>query len=168
MLRELHMELGIPDDYGCDNTRPEYEEADTLVKVGPNLVGRVQRLTPETAEKWQGMVAAAEKDEISLMIVSGYRSIDYQAKLIRTKINAGQVIGRILQVNAAPGFSEHHSGRAIDIATPGSRPLTEDFEATKAFGWLQENADKFGFYMSYPRDNTQGFIYEPWHWARKA
>ncbi len=168
MLRELHMELGIPDDYGCGNTRPEYEEADTLVKVGPNLVGRMQRLTPETAEKWLDMVAAAKKDEISLMIVSGYRSIDYQAQLIRTKISAGQVIGQILEVNAAPGFSEHHSGRAIDIATPGSRPLTEDFEATAAFSWLQENADKFGFDMSYPRDNAGGFIYEPWHWAQKA
>ena len=168
MLRELHMELGIPDDYGCGNTRPEYEEAETLVKVGPNLVGRMQRLTPETAEKWLDMVAAAKKDEISLMIVSSYRSIDYQAQLIRTKISAGQVIGQILEVNAAPGFSEHHSGRAIDIATPGSRPLTEDFEATAAFSWLQENADKFGFDMSYPRDNAGGFIYEPWHWAQKA
>ncbi len=77
MLRELHIELGIPDDYGCGNTRPEYEEADALVNVGPNLVGRMQRLTPETAEKWQDLVAAAKKDEITLMIVSGYRSIEY-------------------------------------------------------------------------------------------
>jgi len=168
MLRELHQELGIPDDYGRDHTRPKFEEADTLVKVGPNLVGRMQRLTPETAGKWQDTVAAARKDDISLLIVSGFRSIDYQAQLIRDKIDAGQVIGEILQVNAAPGFSEHHSGRAIDIATPGSRPLTEAFEATAAFQWLQENAEKFGFSMSYPRDNTQGFIYEPWHWAQKA
>ena len=168
MLRELHQELGIPDDYGRDDTRPKFEEADTLVKVGPNLVGRMQRLTPETAAKWQDMVTAARKDDISLLIVSGFRSVDYQAQLIRAKIDAGQVIGEILAVNAAPGFSEHHSGRAIDIATPGSRPLTEGFEATAAFHWLQENAKKFDFSMSYPRDNTQGFIYEPWHWARKT
>ena len=128
----------------------------------------MQRLTPETAEQWQDMVAAAGQDTVSLMIVSGYRSIEYQARLIRTKINAGQVISQILQVNAAPGFSEHHSGRAIDIATPGSRPLTEDFEETAAFRWLQENAAKFGFSMSYPRDNAGGFIYEQWHWAQKA
>jgi D-alanyl-D-alanine carboxypeptidase len=168
MLRELHQELGIPDDYGLDDTRPEFEEAEALVKVGPNLVGRMQRLTPETAAKWQDMVAAAGKDDVSLLIVSGYRSIDYQAQLIRAKIDAGQVISEILAVNAAPGFSEHHSGRAIDIATPGSRPLTENFEATTAFRWLQENAGIFGFSMSYPRDNAGGFIYEPWHWAQKA
>ena len=168
MLRELHQELGIPDDYGQDDTRPEFGEAEALVNVGPNLVGRMQRLTPETAAKWQDMVAAAGNDDVSLLIVSGYRSIDYQAQLIRSKIDAGQVISEILAVNAAPGFSEHHSGRAIDIATPGSRPLTENFEATTAFRWLQENAEKFGFSMSYPRDNAGGFIYEPWHWAQEA
>lgn len=168
MLRELHQELGIPDDYGRDDTRPEFEEAAELVDVGLNLVGRMQRLTPATAGKWQDMAAAARKDNISLMMVSGYRSIDYQARLIRKKINAGQDIGDILKVNAAPGFSEHHSGRAIDIATPGSRPLTEEFERSEAFRWLQENAEKFGFAMSYPRDNAGGFVYEPWHWAQNA
>lgn len=168
MLRELHQELGIPDDYGRDETRPEFEEATELVDVGLNLVGRMQRLTPATARKWQDMAAAARKDDISLMMISGYRSIDYQARLIRKKLNAGQDISDILKVNAAPGFSEHHSGRAIDIATPGSRPLTEEFEQSEAFRWLQENAEKFGFGMSYPRDNAGGFVYEPWHWAQDA
>jgi D-alanyl-D-alanine carboxypeptidase len=91
--------------------------------------------------------------------------VDYQARLIRKKINAGQKIGDILEVNAPPGFSEHHTGRAVDVATPGSRPLTEDFESTQAFAWLQRRAAEFGFSMSYPRDNPCGFVYEPWHWA---
>ena len=100
------------------------------------------------------------------MIVSGYRSIDYQARLIRKKINAGQSVSEILAVNAAPGHSEHHTGRAIDIATPGSRPLTEEFEGTEAFRWLTKYAAEYGFSMTYPRDNPGGFIYEPWHWAK--
>lgn len=168
MLRELHQQLGIPDDYGLDNSRPAFEEAVALVEVGPNLVGRMQRLAPETAAQWQEMVIAARKDEILLLIVSGFRSIDYQARLIRKKINAGQAIGDILRVNAAPGFSEHHSGRALDIAAPDCRPLSEEFEKSEAFRWLQENAAKFGFFMSYPRNNAGGFVYEPWHWAQKT
>ncbi len=168
MLRELHEELGIPADYGLDGARPSYEEAADLVEVGPNLVGRMQRLAPLTAAKWHEMVAAAAADGIPLLIVSGFRSIDYQARLIRKKINAGQIVSDILQVNAAPGFSEHHTGRAVDIATPGSRPLTEEFEESEAFRWLQENAARYGFSMTYPRDNRYGFIYEPWHWARNA
>jgi len=168
MLRELHQELGIPEDYGRDGHKPVFEEAADLVDVGPNLVGRMQRLTPKTARKWAEMVDAAAADNITLLIVSGFRGIDYQARLIRKKLNAGQMVSDILRVNAAPGFSEHHTGRAVDIATPGSRPLTEEFENSDAFRWLVENATRYGFSMSYPRENPFGFIYEPWHWARRA
>jgi D-alanyl-D-alanine carboxypeptidase len=101
------------------------------------------------------------------LLVSGFRSVDYQAGLIRTKLDRGQAIEAILQVNAAPGFSEHHTGQAVDIATPGSRPLTEEFEDTPAFEWLTREADRFGFSMSYPRNNPFGLIYEPWHWSIK-
>jgi D-alanyl-D-alanine carboxypeptidase len=168
MLRELHQELGIPEDYGLDGRKLAFEEAADLVEVGPNLVGLMQRLTPETATKWAEMVDAAAIDGLTLLIVSGFRGIDYQARLIRKKINAGQTVSEILQVNAAPGFSEHHTGRAVDIATPGSRPLTEAFEASEAFRWLTTNAARYGFSMTYPRENAYGFIYEPWHWARQA
>ncbi len=166
MLRELHQELGIPDDYGSDGQKPAFDEAVDLVEIGPNMVGRMQRLTAETAASWQQMLLAAVNDGVTLMIVSGYRSIEYQASLMRRKINAGQDVSDILSVNAAPGYSEHHTGRAIDIATPGSRPLTEEFEQTEAFAWLGKNAAKFGFSMTYPRNNRQGFIYQPWHWAQ--
>lgn len=165
MLRDLHDELGIPVEYGQGGVPPGYDEARDLVEVGPNLVGRMQRLTPEAARQWHAMVAAAEADGVTLLIVSGFRSYEYQAALIRKKINAGQTITDILEVNAAPGHSEHHTGLAVDIATPGSRPLTEEFETSEAFRWLETNAANFGFTMSYPRDNPLGIIYEPWHWA---
>jgi len=168
MLRELHKELGIPASYGQDTGLPVCGEPAELVEVGPNLVGRMQRLTPDAARQWNAMVAAAGRDSIILMVVSGYRSIEFQAALIRKKINSGQVIEEILTENAAPGHSEHHTGLAIDIATPGSRPLTEDFESTAAFGWLGANAEHFGFSMTYPRDNRWGIAYEPWHWCQKG
>jgi D-alanyl-D-alanine carboxypeptidase len=168
MLRELHKELGIPEDYDLDGRKPAFEEALDLVDIGPNLVGRMQRLTPRTARKWTEMVRAAAADGVTLLIVSGFRGIDYQARLIRRKLNAGQCVSDILLVNAAPGFSEHHTGRVVDVATPGSRPLTEEFEDSNAFRWLGENAARFGFSMTYPRDNSFGFVYEPWHWAQKA
>jgi len=168
VLQALHRELGIPADYGLRRGLPRFAEATRLVGVGPNLVGREQRLTPATTANWRRMVAAAERDGIRLLIVSGYRSYEYQAELIRKKLAAGQAIADILTVNAAPGFSEHHTGGAIDIATPGSRPLTEEFEESPAFAWLTEKAGGFGFAMTYPRDNRWGFIHEPWHWAAAA
>jgi D-alanyl-D-alanine carboxypeptidase len=165
MLRELHTELGIPTSYGQDTGLPTYGEPAELVDVGPNLVGRMQRLTAAAAQQWQAMTTAAAADGVELLIVSGFRSIEYQAALIRNKIEAGQVIGDILTVNTAPGYSEHHTGQAVDIATLGSRPLTEEFETSAAFQWLQQRAQEFGFSMSYPRDNPWGISYEPWHWS---
>ncbi|MBT8085280.1 MAG: M15 family metallopeptidase [Woeseia sp.] len=163
--RQLHEELGIPPDYGAEGNPPYFCDAAELIDVGPNLVGRMQRLTPSAALQWQAMVAAASQYGIQLLIVSGFRSFAYQATLIRKKLDAGELIADVLQVNAAPGFSQHHSGRAVDIATPGSRPLTEAFDETQAFVWLEKNASRFGFSMSYPPGNEAGFVYEPWHWS---
>ncbi len=168
MLRELHKELGSPADYGSAGGPPRFDEAEELVEVGQNLVGRMQRLAPEAARAWHQMVDAADQVGIQLLIVSGFRGFEYQAGLIRNKLEKGQVIEDILRVNAAPGYSEHHTGLAVDIATPGSRPLTEEFEDTDAFRWLQSRAIEFGFSMTYPRDNPWGILYEPWHWSLKG
>ena len=74
MLRELHKELGIPEDYGLDGGPPAFTEASELVEIGPNLVGRMQRLTPVAAERWDSMVSAATADSVMLLIVSGFRT----------------------------------------------------------------------------------------------
>ena len=158
--------LGIAADYGANPARPRYAEAAELVDVGPNIVGIPQRVTPDTADAWRKMCDSAAAEGIELLLVSGFRSIAYQAELIARKLAAGQSLADVLAVNAAPGFSQHHSGCAVDIATPGARPLTLEFEATAAFAWLTANAARFGFRMPYPAGNRFGFAYEPWHWSR--
>jgi D-alanyl-D-alanine carboxypeptidase len=163
---ELFSDLGIPIDYGRNPRRPAYAETQELEDVEPNIVGRMQRLAPSTARAWREMKAAALADGVELLIVSGFRSVRYQVELIRNKLARGQDIRSILEVNAAPGFSEHHTGRAVDIATPGSRPLTVEFETSPAFAWLGANAGRFGFAMPYGRGNVHGFSYEPWHWSQ--
>jgi len=74
----------------------------------------------------------------------------------------------IFCASAPPGYSEHHSGRALDVTTPGATPLQEEFEGTPAFAWLSKNAASFGFALSYPRGNRHGFMYEPWHWCYRV
>jgi D-alanyl-D-alanine carboxypeptidase len=158
--------LGIAPGYGADPFLPRYDDAAALEDVEPNIVGRMQRLAPDTATAWRAMKEAAADDAVTLLIVSGFRSTADQAALIARKLAAGRPIDDILRVNVAPGFSQHHTGRAIDIATPGSRPLTEEFEATAAFAWLTRRASAFGFSMPYGRGNRHGISYEPWHWSR--
>jgi D-alanyl-D-alanine carboxypeptidase len=163
---ELFADLGIPSDYGRNPRRPGHAEANELEDVEPNIIGTMQKLAPETARAWRQMKQTAALAGVELLLVSGFRSVRHQADLFRKKLAAGQTIEAILKVNAAPGFSEHHTGRAIDIATPGTRPLTVEFEASHAFVWLTANAGAFGFAMPYGRDNAYGFEYEPWHWSQ--
>lgn len=144
---------------------PRYAEPKELEDVGPNIIGRMQRLTPRAALAWREMVYAARSQNVTLLLVSGFRSVADQAELIRQKLAHGELIERVLKVNAAPGYSQHHTGEAIDLATPGCRPLTQAFERTAAFNWLEQNACEFSFSMPYPRDNPYGFVYEPWHWC---
>ena len=113
--RRLHESLGIPDDYGRDGNPPYFAEATELVDVGPNLVGRMQRLTPEAAARWQQMVEAAGGDGIRLLIVSGFRDAEYQAGLIQRKLEAGEAISDILTVNAAPGFSPRRAQQLNEL-----------------------------------------------------
>ncbi len=164
-LRQLHQTLGIPSDYARTTRLSLYEEAVTLVETEPDVHGRVLRLTPAALAAWQAMKQTAAADDVVLHLVSAFRSVDYQAQLIRRKLEAGRSLEQILLVNAAPGYSEHHTGRAIDIGTPGCADLEEAFEDTPAFAWLMSRGAAFGFTLSYPRDNHTGICYEPWHWC---
>ena len=122
-------------------------------------------MTPDAAEAWHKMKNSAASVSVCLQVVSAFRSVDYQLNILRRKLDQGQAIDDILRVSAAPGYSEHHSGRALDLTTPGCAVLEEEFEDSEAFNWLTEHAANFGFHMSFPRNNPHGVIFEPWHWA---
>lgn len=126
---------------------------------------RESRLNADAKAAWQKMVAAAIADGIELLICSAFRDYQYQANLIKRKLDQGIDIDTILKTLAPPGFSEHHTGRAIDIISPEISELDQSFESTKAFNWLTKHALDFGFTMTYPRGNQYGMIYEPWHWC---
>lgn len=164
-IETLHRRLGIPTDYAARTGLSLQPEPETLVTVIGGSGERRHRLTPTAAARWAQMEAAAERDTVRLLLVSAFRSVEYQAGLIERKLARGLGIDEILRINAAPGYSEHHSGRAVDIGTPEQEPLIEDFENTEAFAWLQRNAHRWGFVLSYPRANRHGINYEPWHWA---
>jgi len=111
------------------------------------------------------MKSGAARDGIGLSIVSAYRSVERQAEIVRRKLAAGQSLEQILAVSAPPGFSEHHTGRAVDITTPEAAPLDATFAETPAFEWLKRRAAEFRFTLSYPPDNREGYEFEPWHWC---
>jgi len=167
-LQERLARLGLDDRYSERTGLPLVAEPAWLALAGFDRFRRPLWLHAEAARGWNRMQAAALRDEVVLEAISGYRSHDYQLGIFERKLARGQTVDEILVVNAAPGYSEHHGGRALDIGTPGEPPAEESFEGTAAFAWLERNAGGFGFTMSYPRGNPHGICYEPWHWAHGA
>lgn len=164
-LRASHRALGIPENFLDTSRLPLCIEPVDLVDTEPDYYCRPQKLTPAANLAWRAMRDAAAGDGVVLHLISAFRSIEYQVELIRKKLQNGNSIEEILSVVAAPGFSEHHTGRAIDLNTENCAVLEESFEKTTAFQWLNVNANNFGFVLSYPRNNNLGIAYEPWHWC---
>lgn len=164
-IAAIHRELGVPEYYAKDTGMPLYPEAAELVSVGADIYGRVSRLTPLAARSWQVLRRAAERDGISLLLVSAFRSVDEQRLIIEKKLLSGEPMDQIFRTNAAPGHSEHHTGRAIHLTTPGCEPVTEEFDRTLAFAWLITHAGDFQMGMTYSHENKYGMLYEPWHWS---
>ncbi|HYD95009.1 MAG TPA: M15 family metallopeptidase [Noviherbaspirillum sp.] len=156
--------LGIAGDLLSRKALPFHPDARELLPAERDADGRVHTLIPAAARAWRAMKQAAAQDGIVLEIVSAFRDVEEQAQIIRDKLARGMAMEEILRLSAPPGYSEHHSGRAVDINTPGCDAREEPFENTAAFRWLTVNAARFGFALSYPRGNSLGFIYEPWHW----
>ena len=144
---------------------PAHPEAVLLAPAGRDRLGRRHWLQPVACRAWKRLREAARVDGVDLELVSSFRSVRDQRRILSRKLRQGQSLEEILRVNAPPGYSEHHSGCAIDLAMPGEPLLIESFENSAGFAWLARNGSRFGFGLSYPRDNHFGFIYEPWHWC---
>ncbi|MDQ2701808.1 MAG: D-alanyl-D-alanine carboxypeptidase family protein [Pseudomonadota bacterium] len=165
-LRERLDRLGLDgDDYAARTGLPLVAEPAWLALPGFDRYRRPLWLRADAARAWAGMQAGALRDGVVLEAISGYRSHDYQLGIFERKLARGIALDDILTVNAAPGYSEHHGGVALDIGTPGEPAAEESFEATAAFEWLRDNAAGHGFGLSYPRGNPHAIAYEPWHWA---
>lgn len=115
----------------------------------------------EAIDHLENLLDAASKDGIDFKIISAYRSFDEQVDL---KNQFTQVYGTGANTfSADQGYSEHQLGTAIDLTTPEINGTYTGFAETDAYRWLQENAYKYGFIISYPKDNDF-YVFEPWHW----
>ncbi|APB33354.1 D-alanyl-D-alanine carboxypeptidase [Gloeomargarita lithophora Alchichica-D10] len=115
------------------------------------------------------LMNAARDRGLWLIPISGFRTVAYQANLFNRQVQRQGSEIAAARISAPPGYSEHHTGLAIDLgdgfaAGEGIPDITERFGQTRAYEWLQKNAITYGFELSYPPNNAQGVMYEPWHW----
>lgn len=143
-----------------------YEEAN-LSDLKPITSNGEILMHTEAAEKFLAMQRAAKAQGIILQALSGFRSVEEQNRIFfEVKETRGQPATKRAEVSAPPGYSEHHTGYAVDIGD-GKFPsthLSPTFENTAAYRWLEKNAPYYSFELSFPKDNNQGVNYEPWHW----
>lgn len=126
------------------------------------------RLHAGAARALEDMIAAARAQDPALadalVGLSCFRSIRRQKEVFCSK--PGLSLAERARSSAPPGFSEHHTGYAIDFGDR-TRPdcdLQACFADTPVGRWLAANAPAFGFTLSFPEGNPQGITYEPWHW----
>ena len=107
------------------------------------------------------LLTEAKNAGVELKIISAFRSFETQKDLkSQYKVTYGSGANKF---SAEQGYSEHQLGTTIDFTTPVLGPSFSSFDSTTSFTWLQENAHRFGFILSYPKNNAY-YIYEPWHW----
>jgi LAS superfamily LD-carboxypeptidase LdcB len=142
----------------------EHYVPDNLATITPSLVYKLNNPEQIHAGVWpylQKMMAAASSSNASLEIISAYRSFKEQKSLkSQYLVTYGSGANKF---SADQGYSEHQLGTTIDFTTPELSLKYEKFDKTEAFNWLNNNAYKYGFIMSYTHDNTF-YQYEPWHW----
>ena len=101
-------------------------------------------VTPETDKALNEMADDAATEGLNLQACSGYRSFEKQESLYNQYVeDYGQDYAD--RYSARPGYSEHHTGRAIDLISP--QGIMDDFESTPECTWVHENAYKYGFIL---------------------
>lgn len=148
-----------------------YEQANDarIVSIGSFVRESYEReefLDADAAQAFQVMANVATADGISLIPISGFRTVEHQAELFAKQVKKLGSESAAAQVSAPPGHSEHHTGYAIDMGDTNypDADITYAFENTPAYQWLLIHAGIYGFELSFPKGNQQGVSFEPWHW----
>lgn len=132
------------------------------------------------AADYEAFSEAATKAGFPLVIISAFRSVESQKEVFDTNVSGlingngmseADAITKTKETMTEPGYSEHHTGLAIDIVDQewynsySTQVLDASYGDHDGAKWIAENAPKYGFIIRYPKDRQDitGITYEPWH-----
>lgn len=171
-----------PSNFFLEN---EFSRNELIGKGNPKLLGKDYKLREEVYTQFEKMKKEAKEEGFSIYVVSSYRNYAHQNRIWERKyknfrskgFSHLKTIEKIIEYSTIPGTSRHHWGTDLDIidATKGipNNPLSEVHfnKGGRMYNfklWLNENAEKFGFYEVYTNQKgRKGFYYEPWHFSYK-
>ncbi len=122
-----------------------------------------RHVLPHLDEMIAACNAAVGTNETS--ISSAYRSMDYQQNVWNeTVANYGEAYAR--NYVAVPGYSEHHTGLAVDLGRTASDGTAESFTGSANADWINTNSWRYGFIRRYAEDKASitGCSNESWHY----
>lgn len=153
------------------NPLPEdYDYEGNLTTIPKKYIkGSLTQIDKDIWPYLKAMLDDAKAEGIDIGVWSPYRSYATQKwlfekqvkKQIANGVPESEAEDKAATIVARPGTSEHNTGLALDINC-----ANHSFAKTKAFKWLQENAEDYGFIMRYAEEKQEktGVIYESWHW----
>lgn len=146
------------------NKRHEIQPAtyipDDLVDVGDGFM-----LSAKAATSFNAMMAAASSADEPLALTSSYRSYDTQVVTYAYWVNLSGTVTADTY-SARPGYSEHQTGLAFDVADAAKKYVLSDFAQTSQYTWLQAHAAEYGFIQRYYAgyESITGYEAEAWHY----
>lgn len=142
---------------------PENYVPSKLELISNEFANENKYLREEARIAFETLSKNAKELGYRIIAVSTYRDYEYQNKLYNMYVEE-KGLDYADKCSARPGHSEHQTGLAVDVE--GSNHDYDEFENSKEFIWMKENAYKYGFILRYPKgkEKITGFKYEPWHY----
>ncbi|WP_159459732.1 M15 family metallopeptidase [Scatolibacter rhodanostii] len=145
-----------------DNILPEDYE------VIPQLIDNVT-VDIKIYQPINDLINAAGEEGLVLWIASGYRSVAEQTSVLERAVtqrmsdgmNDDEAREDAFKTISVPGYSEHHTGLAIDFNT-----VNREFADTDEYLWLQQHAEDYGFIQRYcsEKESITKIDEEVWHY----
>ena len=127
----------------------------------------------EAFDSFKKMFEAAQKEGITLKVISSTRNFDRQKEIWEGKwerfardapaANARAL--KILEYSSMPGSSRHHWGTDIDLNELENHHFEKGGKHEKTYRWLTEHAHEYGFCQPYTAGRPAGYFEEKWHWS---
>ena len=147
--------------------RDDWEDDLDLVNV-KDYFGDTCVVEKETLAMFNKLRESLLKENIRIELDNGYRSIKRQQEIWDEFIKKyGTDYAK--KYVAQPGYSEHHTGLAIDIFLIKDKEVINEnedlFKEIEIFDKIHKQIANFGFILRYPKDKEEitGYGYEPWH-----
>ncbi len=153
-----------PDALAVEIKHYKYDETPAANLVWSGFGGQKDlkfRIHRDAKDSLQALVKAARRDGVRLQPGSIFRSVARQRQIVNARIKQKQIPKQIYFTSAPAGFSEHHTGLAVDFS-----PINPNFAKSAGYRWLVKNANQYGWYQTFTPEYAKhsGVSEESWHW----